>query len=70
MGVIRMNKKHEEIAKIIKNYCGSDPCFPDNFVLELADYFERESKEIAKDKHNPDNINEFNRKDFLKMCGV
>lgn len=70
-----MNKKdYKEIAKIIKDKW--DIYHPLNkIVSELADYFEKE------DKTTIDNINyeegtisgklkQFNRKQFLKDCGV
>ncbi len=61
-------KDYNEIAKIIKKFnLGRS-----NVVNELADYFERENKKLLDEKHGGHKIikDTFNRKQFLKDCGV
>lgn len=76
-----MNQKdYKEIARIIKESYGSfyNEYYITQFANKLADYFEREDKELAniKDDVLADNDMEtgkqrdFNRQQFLKECGV
>ena len=71
-----MNQKdYKEIAEIIKKNL-YDERIPDRrFVLELADYFEREDKEEYWETHNPKTDVyvgnwKFKKQQFLKDCGV
>lgn len=71
-----MNKKdYKEIAKITKPYLYflSVP-IKNNYCNELADYFEREDKEskewLPNDAFDNPDLQSFDRKLFLKDCGV
>lgn len=76
-----MNQKdYKAIAEIIKhhNIWGNDKKqhLPNLLILELADYFEKESKERDKDFAESQGLNikevgkSFNRSQFLRDCGV
>ena len=74
-----MNKTHKEIARIIKEHLpNGNPLLYKQKVLiciELANHFEREYKEELERteerfKEYKEKNESFNRKDFLKECGV
>lgn len=77
-----MNEKdYQEIARIIKHWIVLHDVYGhiidrDNFVDELADYFEKETEnkkcKCGETMFNGDGefIKVFNRKQFLKECGV
>ena len=54
------SKDYKEIAKIMKNSMNKG-----NMILYLADYFEREYYKDSSISSTP-----FNKKQFLKDCGV
>jgi len=73
-----MNQKdYKEIGKIIRKWSEYSPCYSPKSICEdiskdLANYFERESKEnINKFSQLDSNCpSPFNREQFLKDCGV
>ena len=64
-----MNEQHKEIAKIIKEYLPEDVTNR-LIVIRLSEYFERESKTDFSQGKYPNYVKIFNRKQFLKECGV
>ncbi len=68
-----MNQKdYNEIAGIINTVAIKGDSAWVNLVSELAQYFEREAQAHFEGKREPVDVNriEFNRKQFLKDCGV
>ncbi len=71
-----MNEKdYKKIATLIKEYeisLNQNNCTLNLFANDLADYFEEEeNKGLPKGMvTSPDSLNHFNKKQFLKDCGV
>jgi len=60
-----MNKdNYKTIAKLIKHY---GKLIPEQFILGLSDYFEKEDNPIKMEKGR---VFGFDRKQFLKDCGL
>ena len=69
-----MNQKdYSEIAKIINNcnaYTIQEQTFKAHLYGRLADYFEKENTKLKKGETTLNQRGVFNKKQFLKDCGV